>query len=88
VYTSVFENIQECVKKPRQSKKYYGGIDVGFKNDYTVLTIINEFGELVEYLRFNDCSMTEGAKKINNGHWQEQTFNQRWKKGWQKESVC
>lgn len=63
---SLFENIQECVKKPRQSKKYYGGIDVGFKNDYTVLTIINEFGELVEYLRFNDCSMTEGAKKINN----------------------
>lgn len=62
---SLFENIQECIKKPRQSKKYFGGIDVGFKNDYTVLTIINEFGELVEYLRFNDCSMTEGAKKIN-----------------------
>jgi phage FluMu gp28-like protein len=32
-------------------EKYYGGIDFGRQNDYTVLTILNSKGELVDFYR-------------------------------------
>lgn len=33
------------------SKKYYAGLDFGRQNDYTVLTIINSEGEMVDFYR-------------------------------------
>jgi hypothetical protein len=52
----VFGNIKEsCVMDhyPQQnaSERYYAGLDFGRQNDYTVLTILNSNGEVVEHYR-------------------------------------
>lgn len=55
---SLFENIKAASEKPiKESSRYYAGIDIGFKHDYTVLTIVNEFNQLIDYIRFNDITM-------------------------------
>ena len=38
--------------KPRITGKYYAGIDLGRADDYTVLSVINEFGEMVHCERW------------------------------------
>jgi len=52
----VFSNLNvNCVLQhyPPYSpeKKYYGGLDFGRQNDYTVLTILNSEGEIVDFYR-------------------------------------
>ena len=52
----VFGNLKEsCVMNhyPTQvaSERYYAGLDFGRQNDYTVLTILNSKGEIVEHYR-------------------------------------
>jgi hypothetical protein len=43
--TGVFKDIQ--IKEPEYSEYYYAGIDLGRADDYTVLTILNEQGQMV-----------------------------------------
>lgn len=52
----VFGNLKlTCVMSnyPQQdlTKKYYAGLDFGRQNDYTVLTIVNSEGEIVDFYR-------------------------------------
>lgn len=48
----LFSNLSECeIDTPTSSVKFYGGIDLGMKDDNTVFSVINEHGELVE----QDC---------------------------------
>lgn len=52
----VFSNLKlNCVLKNYPnidtSKKYYAGLDFGRQNDYTVLTILNSDGEMVDFYR-------------------------------------
>lgn len=52
----VFSNLKiNCVLNhyPQYTpdKKYYGGLDFGRQNDYTVLTILNSEGEIVDFYR-------------------------------------
>lgn len=44
--TGVFVDVK-VNDKPRITNKYYAGIDLGRADDYTVLSIINEFGEMI-----------------------------------------
>lgn len=66
----IFENIDTNILlyKAMPTKYLWAGIDVGFKHDYTVLTIINEKGEMLDSLRFNDenCNFKEASQKIHN----------------------
>lgn len=53
---SVFNNLNQhstITQYPKLNKdeKYYGGLDFGRQNDYTVLTIINSKGEVVYHYR-------------------------------------
>lgn len=53
---SVFTDLDKvCVlrqyRQPQPNQKYYGGIDWGRMNDYTVLTILDDQGELVYQYR-------------------------------------
>jgi len=40
--SSVFRNINECIKKGGESANYYAGVDLGRVDDWTVLTIVDQ----------------------------------------------
>jgi hypothetical protein len=45
--SGLFTNVRDCIKFPRDENKLFGGLDIGRADDYTVLTIVNEFNEMV-----------------------------------------
>ena len=52
----VFSNLKNCCVLPNypnydSTKRYYAGLDFGRQNDYTVLTIVNGDGEVVDFYR-------------------------------------
>lgn len=53
----VFINIKKCCKsifkEPKQGETYFAGIDFGRQDDFTVLTIVNQKGEVVFIYRDN-----------------------------------
>jgi len=57
----VFSGILECVGKPQDGSRYFGGIDfsTGSNNDSTSFSIFNEHGELVYLHYFNDMKTFE-----------------------------
>jgi len=44
--------------------KYFAGIDVAMQNDYTVCVIINQNGEIVDWLRINKLEMKKIVKQV------------------------
>jgi phage FluMu gp28-like protein len=67
--SAIFENIPElCIlerfKLPRGGEQYFIGVDIALKNDYTVATVINHKGEVVDYLRFKDVSSPELKRRL------------------------
>jgi hypothetical protein len=45
---TLFQNIDKCVKDDaRRTYSHYGGLDIGRADDYTVLSILNDMGEMV-----------------------------------------
>lgn len=57
-----FRNIEEVARLKRSiyypSEQYYIGVDIAFKNDYTVAVCFNNKGEMADYIRFNNCDIT------------------------------
>jgi hypothetical protein len=49
----------ETLSTPNPNDKYFAGLDLALANDYTVLTIFNSKGELVDYFRQNKTSWEE-----------------------------
>lgn len=47
------------------SKRHYAGIDVAQSNDYTVVTIMDSDGRIVEIDRFNGIKYSEMSKRID-----------------------
>ena len=71
---AIIENITELCNRrmiflPEQGVKYYAGIDLALKNDYTVFTVVDQDGNMVYFDRFNKVSASELkerlAKEIN-----------------------
>jgi len=68
---AIFENIKELailkpILGPVGSDKYFVGIDIGMKNDYTVVTVLNQKGEMVYVDRFTNVTspvLKERVKK-------------------------
>ena len=57
---SVFRNVDNCINNnPRYSNTYYIGIDIGFQKDYSVVTIMNDYNEMVEQNSINECTTSE-----------------------------
>lgn len=66
---SVFTNIHKCIiglKDILEFKDTYIGIDIGMKNDYTVVSVISDKGQLIDMLRFKDLEVDDMIKTINN----------------------
>ena len=66
---AIFENINELcilerIKQPRGTDQYFIGVDIALKNDYTVATVMNHNGQVVDYLRFNDVSSPELKRRL------------------------
>lgn len=62
--SGLFTNVRDCIKEPTQSTKYYGGLDIGRADDYTVLTIINEHNQVVFIERWRQDEWTAIINKV------------------------
>jgi hypothetical protein len=74
---SIFNNISElmCLDKidePIEGKKYWAGIDIGLLVDASVLTILDEDGNLVKYYRWTNIESPDLINKIIE-------INSKWK---------
>jgi len=65
---AILESLQT---KPEAGKKYYAGLDLAVANDYTVLTVFNEDGDLVDFYRKNKTSWEEIIGEVTDriNHW-------------------
>lgn len=66
---SIFNNVQELLcldilENPINGHKYWAGIDIGLINDASVLSIIDEDGNLVKYYRFLNIESPDLIQKI------------------------
>ena len=62
--SGLFANVRECIGEPSNSSKYYGGLDIGRADDYTVLTIINEYKQVVYCERWRHDEWTRIIDKV------------------------
>jgi hypothetical protein len=66
---AVFENIEELavmkqIDKPVANENYFIGVDIGMKNDYTVVTVLNDKCEMVHITRFTDIEAPQLKEKL------------------------
>lgn len=69
----VFKRFSQCVKDYEIPKnqlsegfKFYIGVDLAKFSDFTVITVMNNLGEVVDYYRFNKIDYTTQKMKIIN----------------------
>lgn len=65
---SLFDNINEHIIKNKEditNKKLFAGIDLGRINDFSVVVIIDEDGNMIDMLRINQMSWDLIVEKIN-----------------------
>lgn len=74
--TSIFENIEELsqikmIDYPVKGHNYYFGVDIALKDDYSVITIMNQFDEVVAYKRWNHITAPQLKENIIKeiNHW-------------------
>lgn len=63
---SVFRKTRHCIVENPRKGRYYAGIDWAKTEDSTVLTIMNEYKEVVEIFRLNGIDYTQQVKLIAN----------------------
>ena len=57
---SVFKNVEKCInERPATTSSYYIGIDIGFQDDSTVVTVLNDNNQMVEQTAINNCTTKE-----------------------------
>lgn len=66
---SVFGSTKNiCILKPSKGQykgQVYVGIDIGMKNDYTVVSVLDENCNMIDMLRFTGCEVQELISRIN-----------------------
>lgn len=62
--SGLFTNVRDCILTPEKSTKYYGGLDIGRADDYTVLTIVNEKNQTVFCERWRQDEWTRIIDKV------------------------
>ncbi len=63
--SGLFTNVRDCILTPEKSTKYYGGLDIGRADDYTVLTIVNEKNQTVFCERWRQDEWTKIIDKVS-----------------------
>lgn len=64
--SGLFANVRDCISVPTKSNKYFGGLDIGRADDYTVLTIVNENNQTVFCERWRQDEWTRIIDKVAN----------------------
>lgn len=64
--SGLFTNVNECIRLANTSTKFYGGLDIGRADDYTVLSIVNENNEMVYCERWRQDEWTNIINKVAN----------------------
>ena len=64
--SGLFTNVNDCIFTPTHSTKFYGGLDIGRADDYTVLTIVNENKQMVYCERWRQDEWTSIIGKVAN----------------------
>ena len=67
--SAIFENLStlcvlDTVDKPKEGVQYWMGIDIALKDDYTVITLIDEKDNVVWYDRFNHVTAPDLKNRI------------------------
>ena len=62
--SGIFKNVHECIGEGAKTAKMYGGLDIGRADDYTVLTIINQDGQMVAAHRWRHDEWTKIIEKV------------------------
>jgi len=62
--SGLFSNVRECIKEPIHTSKYFGGLDIGRADDYTVLTIINDQKQIVYCERWRQDEWSRIINKV------------------------
>jgi hypothetical protein len=60
----IFKNIKSVIKNINGGSKYYAGVDIGRSDDYTVLTVLNEAGQMVFVDRWRHMEWTQIVDKV------------------------
>ena len=62
--SGIFRNIRECISEADPVGKMYGGLDIGRADDYTVLTVLNENGQMVHVQRWRHMEWSMILEKV------------------------
>lgn len=62
--SGLFKNVRDLVRKPTQGSKFFGGLDIGRADDYTVFTVLNENREMVFIERWRQDEWTNIINKV------------------------
>lgn len=63
---TVFENVNQCAHPLSNKPAVAAGIDLGIKNDYTVIWLLDENNNCVAYDRFNEVTLDQAATRLTN----------------------
>jgi hypothetical protein len=61
---TVFENVSDLVHIPNGGKKFYAGIDIGMLHDNTVITVLNELGEVQYVDKFTNIPVQDIVTRL------------------------
>ena len=64
--SGLFKNVRGCIGQAERSSRMYGGLDIGRADDYTVLTILNEQGEMVRVDRWRHDDWSNIIDKVSD----------------------
>lgn len=56
--------IETYLQAPLKSRKYFGGLDLAIANDYTVLIIFDDLGNIVDFFRENKTSWEQIIDRV------------------------
>ena len=60
----LFKGVRQCIGHGERSSRNYGGLDIGRADDYTVLTILNDRGEMVTVQRWRHDDWSRIIDKV------------------------
>ena len=63
--SGIFKNVHDCIGTGAKTPKMYAGLDIGRADDYTVLTIINQDGKMVEAHRWRHDEWSKIIEKVS-----------------------
>ncbi len=62
--SGIFKNVHECIGTGAKTPKMFAGLDIGRADDYTVLSIINQDGQMVTAHRWRHDEWTRIIDKV------------------------